>query len=191
MNFWLGGAYTMHFPREILKKYENINSPILPMMIQGDKHAWIYDSMSAEKSISPALKWIYYSQDKEECNLGTYNLTLEDENDYFFKYFLSYSPPGTRFWFFKLNSIDLFLKEYDQSLLDPINTDWIKNRKMINPKLSNLSREDMVNLMHERLDKMADKYDALPGWKPFTPDDYFGNGDKSETDFSFRLYTKP
>lgn len=190
MNYWLGGAYTLHFPREILKKHKNINSPILPMLGSGDVYLWLYELIKNQKSIFPALKWIFYSEDKEESNLGTYNLSLEDNNDYFFSYFLPYSPSGSRFWFFKLNSIDLFLKEYNESLLDPTNTDWIEKIKSLNPKLSALSRKDMVEQMHNRLDKLADKYGASPEWRPFTPNDYFGNGDKSETDFSFRLYTK-
>jgi len=57
----------------------------------------------------------YYPSDKEEFNIGTHQLMLDD-SDRFFTCFLKYSPPGSRFWFFKLKTIDLYLEEYVESL---------------------------------------------------------------------------
>lgn len=189
MNYWIGVGYTMHLPREILEKNDrNINTPILPCF--GEiKYEWIYKLIDEKKSIVPATKWLFYTTDKEEGNIGTHNLRLDD-SDFYFRYCLPNTPSGSRFWFFKLKTIDLYLEEYEDALKNVTLLDWMAIRKKENPKLANTSREKIAELAFERLDQMADRYGA-DEWKPFTPNDYFNNGDQSETPLLFRLYTKP
>jgi hypothetical protein len=189
INYWTGVGYTMHFPREILEKNnKTINTPILPILGEV-KLEWIYKRIEEEKSMVPVLPLIFYNTDKEEFNVGTYNLKL-DETDFFFRYCVPHTPAGSRFWFFKLKTIDLYLEEYVESLKNISTNDWMSVRKKENPLLANLSREKISELALERLDQMADRYGA-DEWKPFTPNDYFNNGDLSETPLLFRLYTKP
>jgi len=190
MNYWLGGGYTAHVPREILEKNDNtINTPILPTLSNYDKFKWLYKYIDEKQSVIPALKLIFYSTDKEEFNIGTHNLRLDD-GDFFFKYCLPHTPSGSRFWFFKLKTVELYLEEYEDSLKNVTMTDWMEVKRLENPKLATASRERMAELMLERLDKVADRYGAGE-WKPFTPNDYFDNGDLSETPLLYRLYTKP
>jgi hypothetical protein len=189
INYWIGVGYTMHLPREILEKNnKNINTPILPILGEV-KLDWIYKRIEEEKSMVPVLPLIFYTTDKEEFNVGTYNLKL-DNTDFFFRYGVPCTPAGSRFWFFKLKTIDLYLEEYVESLKNISTNDWMAVRKKENPLLANLSREKISELALERLDQMADRYGA-DEWKSFTPNDYFNNGDMSETPLLYRLYTKP
>lgn len=192
MNFWIGGAYSLHVPRNLLKTVDNINSPVLPLISNGvsDKNDWIYNIIKEHKSVVPALKWIYNTDDKEEFNIGTYQLMLDD-SDRFFTCFLKYSPPGSRFWFFKLKSNDEFLKEYHNAIEDVTNGDWIKNKRLQNKRLGDLSDLEMVELANTRLEKVAERYGAIDSWKPFTLNDYSNNGDMTETSLMYKLYTKP
>jgi hypothetical protein len=189
MNYWVGVGYTIHVPREILEKNDkNINPPILPCFNE-IKYGWWYKLVDQEKSIAAATKWLFYTNDKEESNIGTHTLKLDD-GDFYFRYCLPNTPSGSRFWFFKLKTIDLHLEEYQEALKNITIPDWMKQRKKENPKLANASREKITELAFERLDQMADRYGAGE-WKSFTPNDYFNNGDMSETPLLYRLYTKP
>ena len=191
MNYWMASAYTLHMPRNILKTFSNINSPILPLISNGsgDKHDWIYNIIKEHKSVVPALKWMYYTDDKEEFNVGTHQLVLDD-SDRFFTRFLQFSPAGSRFWFVKLKSNDEFLKEYYSSIEDVTNIDWIENRRQLNKSLEKLSNLEIVDLANIRLEKVAERYGAIDPWKPFTLNDYFNNGDMNETSLMYKLYTK-
>lgn len=192
MNYCMAGAYTLHMPRNLLKTVDNINSPVLPLISNGagDKHDWIYNIIKEHKSVVPALKWIYNTDDKEEFNIGTHQLVLDD-SDRFFTCFLKYSPTGSRFWFFKLKSNDEFLKEYHNAIEDITNGDWIKIKRLQNKSLGDLSDLEMVELANTRLEKVAERYGAIDPWKPFTLNDYSNNGDMTETSLMYKLYTKP
>jgi hypothetical protein len=190
INYWVGMTPTAHIPREILEKNDiNINIPILPTISKYEKFGWILKLIQEENSVVPGLPKIFSTIDKEEFNIGTYTLSLDD-NDVIFTYWLPLTPAGSRFWFFKLKTIELYLEEYTESLKNVSAIDWITIRKRENTKLANLSKEKIIELAFERLDQMADRYGA-DEWKPFTPNDYFNNGDQSETPLLFRLYTKP
>lgn len=189
-NYWVGLAYTMHMPRELIEHSEDINRPTLPL-IQIEptgKHVWLYNLMKENNSIESGFQWIYRTTDRKEFNLGSQDLASEIDLSY--EILLPISPPGTRFWFFKPKTVDIFLNEYREAIQEITQGDWISGVRTKNPKLANESDQRIVELSFNRLTKKAESFGAIEAWKPFTLNDYFNDGDYKETPLMYKLYTK-
>lgn len=135
------------------------------------------------------LSLLYDDPTTQEGNIGLQHFAEDSKNNLIKRYFVPYSPKGTRFWFFKPKDMEQTIKDHYE-FLEPYKRDRhiMKTYNFNKPKLIANDLPRLFDEEYQTLDNMADQIGA-DDWRDFDLKDYFEDGVSIETPMRVRLWT--
>jgi hypothetical protein len=184
LNFFVGFKGTHHLIRDVLGDDQRVAKPTVSQYF-GKQIRAFNKPIIATKTINSVLPFMFESTEGKECNVGVMGFTEEIVD-----FLLSYSPDGSRVWFFKHIDDDTTKSLFIDYINNKARNQWAeKYLKMNLEEFKNGNQREIIDKIFPTLDDAAIRLGAQP-WKQFNLSEYFEDGVDKPTNISVRVYIK-